>query len=489
MICPNTTVTPVVRVGGSAYLHPPWPGTACSAVPANRRKAACMVSRVRVWLNRTYAENVFFMDQLRNNPHARPVDIHATHGDADSPVLAAADTADLEPEGLSPAAYVEYALDQCAKRGIDVFVPRLHQAAIAAHREEFTAVGTALLAPPAASIEVFEDKVTAYEAVQAYGVPVPPWFRVTDADELVAAVEELEADGHRACFKPASGAGGVGFRVVTRAPFSLDHLSGFPGPYVPLDTVVAALREAGEPVDWLVMPRLEQPEVSVDCLTGTDGRVRMAVGRTKNGRRRGFSLNPAWIEPARRLAESFELHHLTNIQFRMFGDRPVLMDVNTRPAGGLHQLALCGINAPWAAVRLALGEETGDVLPTRLGQDYTVVSGPRPVRPVTLPQQADDTTTADADASVGQGVGHGVSAGAAVGHGAGAPVPADVPAVADLPRTVEVPGAMGLPMVVEVPVGAVEPVEARSLAVAPQDAPPRASSPTACSAADRPLAV
>ncbi|WP_149823726.1 ATP-grasp domain-containing protein [Streptomyces tailanensis] len=346
-----------------------------------------MVSRVRVWLNRTYAENVFFMDQLRSNPHARPVDIHATHGDADSPVLAAADTADLEPEGLSPAAYVEYALDQCAKRGIDVFVPRLHQAAIAAHREEFAAVGTALLAPPAEAIEVFEDKVTAYEAVQAYGVPVPPWFRVTSEDELTAAVEELEAGGHKACFKPAAGAGGVGFRVVTRAPFSLAHLNGFPSPYVPLDMVVSALRAADEPVDWLVMPRLEQPEVSVDCLTGPDGRVRMAVGRTKNGRRRGFSLNPAWIDPARLIAESFGLHYLTNIQFRMYGDEPVLMDVNTRPAGGLHQLALCGINAPWAAVQLALGEEVGDVMPARLGPDYTVVSGARPVRPVALPHQ------------------------------------------------------------------------------------------------------
>ncbi|BBC31536.1 uncharacterized protein SGFS_028300 [Streptomyces graminofaciens] len=344
-----------------------------------------MGSRVRVWLNRTYAENVFFMDQLRSNPHARPVDIHATHGDADSPVLAAADTADLEPDGLSPAAYVEYALDQCAKRSIDVFVPRLHQAVIAAHREEFAAVGTALLAPPAESIEVFEDKVTAYEAVQAFGVPVPPWFRVRTADELVAAVDELEADGHRACFKPAAGAGGVGFRVVTRAPFSLTHLSGFPSPYVQLDMVVDAVLAAEEPVDWLVMPRLEQPEVSVDCLTGPDGRVRMAVGRTKNGRRRGFTSHPSWIEPARLIAEKFALHYLTNIQFRMFGDEPVLMDVNTRPAGGLHQLALCGVNAPWAAVQLALGEDPGDVVPALLGQDYTVVSGTRPLRAVSAP--------------------------------------------------------------------------------------------------------
>ncbi|MFI6931477.1 ATP-grasp domain-containing protein [Streptomyces sp. NPDC050287] len=346
-----------------------------------------MVSRVRVWLNRTYAENVFFMDQLRRNPSDRAVEIHATHGDADSPVLAAADTADLEPEGLSPAAYVEYALDQCVRRGIDVFVPRLHQAAIVAHRADFEAAGTALLAPPPEAVAVFHDKVIAYEAVQAIGTPVPPWWRVRSADELVAAVEELEADGHKACFKPASGAGGVGFRVITRSPFSLMQLNGFPSPYVPLDLVLEALKQAEEAVDWLVMPRLEQPEVSVDCLTGPDNRIRMAIGRTKNGRRRGFTLSAQWLEPARRIAEGFGLHYLSNIQFRMFGDTPVLMDVNTRPAGGLHQLSLCGVNAPWAAVQLALGEDPGEVTPPFLGQDYTVVSGPRQLRAVSLPSQ------------------------------------------------------------------------------------------------------
>ncbi|MEU6220779.1 ATP-grasp domain-containing protein [Streptomyces sp. NPDC047022] len=346
-----------------------------------------MVSRVRVWLNRTYAENVFFMDQLRRNPSDRAVEIHATHGDPDSPVLAAADTADLEPEGLSPAAYVEYALDQCARRGIDVFVPRLHQEAIVAHRAEFEAAGTALLAPSAEAVAVFQDKATAYRAAQAIGVPVPPWWRVTGEDELIAAVEELEAVGHRACFKPAAGAGGVGFRTVTRAPFSLVHLSGFPSAYVPLDLVVQAVRAAEEPVDWLVMPRLEEPEVSVDCLTGRDNRIRMAVGRTKNGRRRGFTLREQWLEPAIRLAEGFGLHYLSNIQFRMYGDQPVLLDVNTRPAGGLHQLSQCGVNAPWAAVQLALGEDPGEVKPPFLGTDYTVVSGPRPLRSASLPHQ------------------------------------------------------------------------------------------------------
>ncbi|MGQ4720363.1 ATP-grasp domain-containing protein [Streptomyces tunisiensis] len=346
-----------------------------------------MVSRVRVWLNRTYAENVFFMDQLRRNPSDRAVEIHATHGDPDSPVLAAADTAELEPEGLSPAAYVEYALTQCERRGIDVFVPRLQQSAIVAHRADFEAAGTALLAPPPEAVAVFEDKVVAYQAVESIGVPVPPWWRARDADELLTAVEELERLGHRACFKPASGAGGVGFRMITREPFSLSQLKGFPSPEVPLDQVLESLRRSEEPVDWLVMPRLEQPEVSVDCLTGSDNRVRLAIGRTKHGRRRGFTLHERWLEPARRIAEGFGLHHLSNIQFRMLGDQPVLMDVNTRPAGGLHQLALCGVNVPWAAVRLALGDDPGEIGPPFLGQDYTVVSAPRPLLPVTVPRQ------------------------------------------------------------------------------------------------------
>ncbi|MET7285313.1 ATP-grasp domain-containing protein [Streptomyces sp. NPDC005573] len=347
-----------------------------------------MLSRVRVWLNRTYAENVFFIDQLRRNPSDRAVEVHATHGDADSPVLAAADTAAMEPEGLSPAAYVEYALAECARRGIDVFVPRLNQAAVVAHRADFEAVGTALLAPTPEAVAVFEDKATAYEAVRSVGVPVPPWWRVRTADELIAAVEVLEADGRKACFKPASGAGGVGFRIITRAPFSLTNLGGFPGPHVQLDLVVDALRRAEEPVDWLVMPRLEEPEVSVDCLTGPDNRVRLAVGRTKNGRRRGFTLREQWLEPARLIAEGFGLHYLSNIQFRMYDGRPVLLDVNTRAAGGLHQLSQCGVNAPWAAVQLALGEDPGVIEPPFLGQDYAVVSGPRPLRAAAqLPRQ------------------------------------------------------------------------------------------------------
>ncbi|MGW0856370.1 ATP-grasp domain-containing protein [Streptomyces sp. NPDC002690] len=387
-----------------------------------------MVSPVRVWLNRTYAENAFFMDQLRHNPHGRAVEIHATHADPDSPVLAAADTCAPEPENLSPAAYVEYALDQCARRGIDVFVPVLHQAALVAHREDFAALGTVLLAPPAEAIGLFANKAVAYESVGRVGIPVPPWWRVRDEAQLLAAVDAIEAQGGKACFKPTGGEGGVGFRIITRAPFSMLHLTGFPSPYVPLELVTRALRHTERSVDWLVMPRLDEPEVSVDCLTGPDGEVRLAVGRTKNGRRRGFTLDPAWIEPARLIARSFGLHWLTNIQFRMHAGEPVLMDVNTRPAGGLHQLSECGLNVPWAAVRLALGDDPGELTPDFLGSDYAVVPGPRALRPALRQQRTQPTPLTDRlTACPGPGSGPVASLESVLPVGGSAPRTAELP--------------------------------------------------------------
>jgi hypothetical protein len=360
---------------------------------------------LRIWLNRTYAENAFFIAQLRENADRVELEVHATHVDPDSPVLRAADVSALEPDGLSPAAYVEFALDYCERHRIDLFLPRLHQLAVAEHRSEFELAGTTVVSPPSAAIELFSDKADAYQALSAAGLPVPAWWRVTDAASLLDAVGRIEAAGGTPCLKPVTGAGGEGYRVLTRKPFSLARLAGAPGPLVSLDEVVRALEQAAEqhpdvpPVDWLVMPHLTGPEVSVDCLVDQEGRLRGAVGRSKDGRRRGFTLDPAYLEPARELAERFQLSFLTNIQFRHQDGIPVLLDINTRPSGGLHQLARCGVNFPWAAMRLALGREPGELSPRALGDDYTLISTPYPALPVPAPAPAPVSAPASASAS------------------------------------------------------------------------------------------
>jgi hypothetical protein len=356
---------------------------------------------LRIWLNRTYAENAFFVALLRENADLVDLEVHATHVDPDSPVLRAADVSSLEPDLLSPAAYVEFALDYCDRHRIDLFLPRLHQFAVAEHRSEFELLGTTVVSPPSAAIELFSDKATAYQALAEAGLPVPPWWRVTDAPSLLEAVAGIEADGGTPCLKPVTGAGGEGFRVLTRKPFSLARLAGSPGWTVSLDQVVEALEQAAEqdpdvpPVDWLVMPQLAGPEVSVDCLVDREGRLRSAIGRSKEGRRRGFTLDPAYLEPARELAERFELTYLTNIQFRHQNGVPVLLDINTRPSGGLHQLARCGVNFPWAAMRLALGQEPTGLNTWSLGEDYTLISTPYPTLSRHLPIPAPRVPAAD----------------------------------------------------------------------------------------------
>ncbi|MFD0276652.1 ATP-grasp domain-containing protein [Kitasatospora sp. NPDC127111] len=346
-----------------------------------------MSAPVRVWLNRTYAENVFFIEQLREAP--RPVEVHATHVDPDSPVLAAADHATLEPGDLTPDAYVAYALDFCARHAIDVFLPRLNQLAISLHQPEFEAIGTALVCPPATAIAAFDSKADGYAAIAAAGLPTPPWWQVRTAADLLAAVDRIEAAGLTACLKPVSGAGGEGFRVLTREPFGLHRLAGWDS-RVQVDQVAAALEAAAaagaeEPADLMVMPFLDGPEVSVDCLADRDGTLLAAVGRSKHRRRRGFTTAPQYLEPARRVVESTGMAFLSNVQFRHLAGEPVVIDVNTRPSGGLHQLRLCGLNLPWNAVQLALGERPDtDWAGDPAGIEYTLVSGIQPV----LPRQA-----------------------------------------------------------------------------------------------------
>ncbi|WUD63038.1 acetyl/propionyl/methylcrotonyl-CoA carboxylase subunit alpha [Nocardia sp. NBC_00511] len=73
--------------------------------------------------------------------------------------------------------------------------------------------GIVFLGPPAKAIEVMGDKITAKNAVAAYGVPVVPGIAkpgLTDA-ELIAAAVEI---GYPVLVKPSAGGGGKGMRRV-----------------------------------------------------------------------------------------------------------------------------------------------------------------------------------------------------------------------------------------------------------------------------------
>lgn len=308
---------------------------------------------VRIWINRTYATNVHAIRMLRENPAGEPLWVLGSHTDLDSPVLTQCDSVFPEPAGLSGAAYVELALDVCADQGIDVFWPTRHQEAVAAARHRFEALGTRVMVSPAEAIALFEDKDATYRSALSLGVPVPEYRTVTTAEEFVAAYEDLDAIGHEVCFKPTTGVGGAGFRVVTTARPTVASLTAELTSKVHLGTVVELLSSVPTFEPLMVMPHLTGAELSVDTLS-LDGEVGVVIPRRKVDHSRRVELveAPELEEHVRALVGAHRLSYLSNVQFRADATGALyLLEVNTRASGGLFQSCLAGVNMPWAALQ------------------------------------------------------------------------------------------------------------------------------------------
>ncbi|GGL97316.1 ATP-grasp domain-containing protein [Nakamurella endophytica] len=330
---------------------------------------------VRIWLNRNYGTSVHLARQLRANPAGTAVELFGSHPDPASPLLAECDQVLPEPEPGAPGS-VDLAVELCRRHRIDVFLPVAGQEEYAERQADFAAVGTALLCSPPAAVRVLADKADTYTAL--HGSPlVPPWRPVRSVADFDRACRELAE--HRTpdaplVIKPARAVGADGVRYLTTDPPGLGDLLGQVDLAVPAAGYRAALAAADPSAVplLLVSAFLPAPETSVDVLAD-HGTTVVAVPRSKDGRRRWIGGDPELVPLAAELVARWELHGLVNVQFRSFRGRPALLEVNTRPAGGMYQSELAGVNLSWAAVELALGRRPAVPRP-RLGREYRTVS-------------------------------------------------------------------------------------------------------------------
>jgi biotin carboxylase len=177
--------------------------------------------------------------------------------------------------------------------------------------------------------------------------------------------------------------GGDGYRRLTTDPPRWDDFDAEVRSLVRVDDMCRALDDAG-PRELLVMPFLDGVEVSVDVLADAAGNVHAAIGRRheaahRNDRRRSIVDDPQARGVAEVLTRTHRVAYLSNTQVKYWRgpddatERPYLLEVNTRAAGGLFQTALAGVNLPWAAMRLALGEELSPLEP-KWGSAYTEIA-------------------------------------------------------------------------------------------------------------------
>ncbi|WP_367997457.1 ATP-grasp domain-containing protein [Streptomyces sp. GMY02] len=326
---------------------------------------------LRIWLSSAGVAATEVARMLRENPDATDVRIYGTNISRHAPALSVCDVSEVEPHRVSNAAYAEFALDFCRRHAIDVLIPPRRLDALAPYADAFAALGTKLMCSPAPAVSVLTSKSGTYEAARAIGVPVPPWWIVSDGDALRAAAREIADEGGIACIKPAGEFSAFGFRILDDTPLRITDLLAPARPVASLGAVADALDHAveqGERVpEFIVMPYLDDPEVSIDCLSAPGGAMVTCVARSKDGRYRHLLDAPALTDIARRLVSHFRLAYLSNVQLRHWHGRPMLLEANPRASAGIFQTAFAGVNLPWAAVRLLLTGDPGRLEPPRLG--------------------------------------------------------------------------------------------------------------------------
>ncbi|WP_328664390.1 ATP-grasp domain-containing protein [Nocardia salmonicida] len=355
-----------------------------SGFSTGNRKGAVGIT-LRIWLSSAGAATVQVMRLLRENPDGVDVTIYASNVDPSAAALSVCDVSAVEPRYASNEEYAQFALDFCRMHRIDVLIPPRRLDALAGRVADFAAVGTSVMCSPLSAVTALTSKVLTYEIAGAAGIPVPPWREVSDADEFCSAVDELSLTGETLCVKPSGEYSAFGFRILDDRPLTMANLRVAPRPVASVEAIAGAMRRAaqdGEPVlPLLVMPFLEGPEISIDCLSAPGGELLMGIPRAKQGRFRMLLDDPTVVDIARRLVRHFELAFLTNVQLRYRGGEPVLLEVNPRPSAGLFHTSFADVNLPWAAVRLLLQGDSGLRKPPRLGACLAVAEAVMEVVP------------------------------------------------------------------------------------------------------------
>lgn len=342
---------------------------------------------MKVWINRARTYKTHLIDMLRDNPDGAGVEIYATHV-KDSPAMARADHSAPEPGRDTPdEEYAKWALNFADFNGIDVLIPSERMEALVQYQDEFRRIGTTLLsAPDPRTAYATDSKTETYRIARKAGLRVPLHFQVTSAVGFLDAVAALEAQDYTPCVKRDTGFAADSYRVLTRARTGVSDLFERKTRSVHVDEyarVLSEMEQAGEKVPPLIVaPVMDDPEVSVDCLTAPGGEVVCTIARTKNSYARTFTDDLLVHHIAATMAKALGITYLSNIQTRMLDGEPFLLEVNPRASDGLFHCAATGVNLPWEAIRIAQGEPVRQLRPDISKTLYVVDSVIEPERTV-----------------------------------------------------------------------------------------------------------
>ncbi len=332
---------------------------------------------IRVWISHWFSTAYHFVQAIRHNSDQQAFYILGSNEKPHSVVLSACDASFVEPP-VQGAAYVEYALEVCRRERIRVFIPSYKKLqVIAEHVAEFEALGVrALVSRDPQVLAMLQDKPQAYAFAQAQQwIAVPEYYVVSTPAQFRQAYQTLIGKGLQVCVKPRGGQGGVGFRILDESYNQLKTLYYPPGARMSFAQICRLLDTQTQFSDLLVSEYLDGAEYSIDCLSDSEGHLRAAVPRRKlDERRRLLEDNAQLLDIVQGAAKLYRLPYVFNVQLRYRDGVPKLLEINPRMSGGLYISCLSGVNFPYLAVQLLLGNPVAPLTP-RLNQIISEVEG------------------------------------------------------------------------------------------------------------------
>lgn len=319
---------------------------------------------MNIWFNRWFTTVSHYIDMIRENPDQRKFMVYGTHPNKDALYLQNCDFAFGEPD-VSGEEYIQFCLEFCKQHKIDIFIPRKENVLISQRLGLFEELGVkVLVCPDAELMEIMDNKAAAYQSLTGRAkngkplIAIPDYSVVNTVDHFKHAYEQLRKKGHTVCIKPVIGEGANGFRVIREENDTIDQLfyHGM-GRRIPFHYACEILGQSEKFPDLMVLEFLEGPEYSIDCLA-TDEKLIAAIPRLKSsGRVRELVEHFELIKMAHAFHQEYKLPFVFNIQVKYNKGVPKLLEINPRMSGGMHFSCLSGINMPYLAIKILLGEE------------------------------------------------------------------------------------------------------------------------------------
>jgi carbamoyl-phosphate synthase large subunit len=298
----------------------------------------------------------------------RSIRIIATDIRKDASGLYLADASYIVPMGTDPS-YAKELLKIAVHENADAVLPlsSMELQNLSQANDEFAEKGIKVLVSDPSPIQTALNKFKTYTFLKGKDVKevIPKFFLIKSCEGLEKASHNLGFPNKPFVIKPMEGKGKRGFRIITTEPLRFSNLMEEKpdSSTMRYREFAEIVREAKKIPPFLAMEYLAGNEYTVDALC-KDGRPIVTVPRRREKTTLGISTtgctehNEKLIEITEKIVKAFGFEYLINAQFKFDeNDEPKLLEINPRIAGTICLTVESGVNLPYLALKVALGEK------------------------------------------------------------------------------------------------------------------------------------